>query len=794
MNKKFILLFLTLFILFIYSRFFFKGFSGFLTEFLSLSLSVRNITEGKFVYFSYPYLIYLKNESGIIVLSQNATFNGLFMNTGNLNISGRIAIHIKNSTLYPLVTYYDDNFNLSPLDTKNFSITFLPNATGKYWVVTNATYNSTEETKITTETSTFDVLDGLNVKVTVTTDRDKYCPNETVNITTKLENVGYFNVSGTFTSKVMNPWNYMKKEENWLNINLSVNETKYFFMNYTVQDNDDMGDYRATGEFNYHDHQNSSSTSFRIKIGEGILLTSPSNIEKTIYAGQSTTQNLHMWLDYACADTIVRFNTSTGRPGSWVNFSQSELFLGSTGYLNTTVLNITVPVDTENGTYSGNVYVTTEKQQKQIPLIIHVGIYNLTSAVNFYPGIPAQICLDTNLSTNVTVTTNYTGIIPVSMTYRLLNPHSIVVNEWNETIEVDMVAEKNVTFSIPVNGLEGYYTFIVIARYGLAVDQSSIIFRVSSCVPPTTIPTGPGGGGGEAVGIPGIPGIPLIKPIYNLTLSLSTNILTVLLGNGTSFFAYVKNTGSKDVQSVKISVNRIPEEWIHISPSYSDISVDDTQTYLIVISIPKNTSTRVYKLEVKATDTVESNTETLTLVVGKDLKEMVDLLLKEIQDVRVRANESLAIKDCVNATILIKLHEDAELAFENGMKEYENKNYEKAINWFENAITMEEKVIKSADIILGIELETLTVSTRIFPNIFEFNKQLVIAKNYLGIKDYKIICDPILKMKNLVKTALVFWILIFLLIILILIIITLKRKKKKIEELVLPKLRLEHVK
>jgi hypothetical protein len=789
MNKKFILLFLVLFILFIYSRFFFKSITGFISEFLSLSLSVKSTTEGRFIYFSYPSLIYLKNESGKIILSQNATFNVTFMNTGNFNISGRIVIYVKNSTLHTLGTYYDDYFYLSPLGIKNFSATYQPNVTETYWVIANATYNSTEENKTTVENATFDVLDGLNVRMTVSTNQNVYCLNETVNVTTKLENIGYFNVTGNLSSKIIDQWKNIKKEENWLDINLSVNEIKYFFMNYTVQNTDEMGDYRSTSNFNYDSHSNSSSGGLRIKKGEGILLTSPSSIEKTIYPGQSTTQNLHMWLDYACEDTFARLSTSTGSPGNWVNFSKSELFLGSNGYLNTTVLSISVPVDTEIGTYFGTVYVTTGKQQKQIPLTVYVGTNNLTSNIEFFAGPPGDTCLGDTLTANLTITTNYHGTIPVTVTYRLLNPLSTVVNEWTETIEVDEILEKNVSFTIPSNGIEGYYTFTVTAKYGSAADQSSLIFKVNSCVTPTTIPSGPSGGGGGVE----VPVAPVAKPVYNLTLSLSTNILTTLLGNETSFFAYVKNTGTENVKSVRISIDKIPLDWVRFSPSFSDISLGETQTYLVTVSIPKNASARTYKLRVKATDKVESNTETLTLIVGKELKEVVDMLLEELKSIRSRAKETMAIESCVNTTILKNLYEDAELAYENGMKEYENKNYEKAINWFEYAIALEEKVINSADIILRIEIESLSVSQGLLPTKLEFNKQLFLTKNNIDAKEYKIICMSITKMRDLIKTALVFWFLIILLIILILLVILLKKKKKKIEELILPKLRLETV-
>jgi len=790
MYKKSILLFLVLFILFIYSRFFFKSITGFIAEFLSLSLSIKSSTEGKIAYFSYPPAIYLMNKSGEIILSQNATFDVIFMNTGNFNISGRIVMYVKNSTLNDLETYYDDYFDLSPSAARNFSATYLPNVTGTYWVIVNVTYNSSMENNFAEENATFDVIYGLNIKVTVSANSNSFCPNDTVNVTTKLENIGYFNVTGDLDSKIQDPFGNIKKEANWYDINLSTNETQYYYINYTVKDSDGISNYGASSVFTYYSHSNSSSTSFRINNGEGILFVSPFTIEKTIYAGYSALQNLHMWINYACVNTIARVNASTGHPGDWVNFSRDELFLGAIGYLNTTVLNISVPNGTEKGLYVGTIYVNTVKQEKEIPLTVHVGTYNISSGVEFFPGpTPGTICLNDNLTAKVTIVSGYLGTIKLNVTYRLSDPLSRLVTEWNETLDVDGSVQKNVTFTIPSNGLEGYYTFTVIAEYGSSVDQSSLTFKVNSCVVPPTIPTGAGGGGGLVE----IPVAPVAKPVYNLTLSLSTSVLTVILGNETSFFAYVKNTGAKDVDSVRISVDRIPSDWIRVSPSYSDIHMNETQAYLVVISVPRNASVRAYKLGLKATDEVESNTETLTLIIGKDSKEAADLLLKELQDIRIRAKEALSV-DCINITILEILQEDAELAYENGMKEYGNNNYEKAINWFEYAMTLEEKIISSVDVIMRIEIESLSVSRILFPTSLEFNKQLLLAKNYLDAKEYKIICETIIKMRNLIKAAVLFWILIILLIVLILLLIILKRrKKKKIEELTIPKLRLETV-
>ena len=264
-----------------------------------------------------------------------------------------------------------------------------------------------------------------------------------------------------------------------------------------------------------------------------------------------------------------------------------------------------------------------------------------------------------------------------------------------------------------------------------------------------------------------------------LGLRLSTSILTVVTGNRTSFIAFVNNTGTDTVKSVRILIEGIPPDWIIILPLTNDISPGETKEHLVTINVPSNAKTGIYNLNVKATNEVESEAKNLTMIVGSNQKEMADLFLSELEKVKTIAKDSLFIKDCMEIGIIQSSYNDADIAYDNGLKEYNNGNYINAINWFEYALPVYDEVVYRVDITLRVEIETTNKSKFIIPPGFHPEKQLEQAEIYFSGKDYEKICDPIIKIRNLIMIGLVFWplIAILLIILLILCIIVYKRKR-----------------
>jgi len=231
MDKKIFILILALSILIIISlRFLSVTITGLIPE---IALSIANLTQGRFIYFSYPLRVYL-NDS----IDKEVNFSVIFKNTGNLNITEIIEIYVKNSTLHTIATYYDEYFPLAPLQTRNFSATWVTNKTGTYWVIANASYNSTFEAKITHENRTFDVLHGLDVRLYTYSAGAYYpyvCSGEYVAITNRLENIGIYNATGNLTTRVFNNKGIEIYNYTWTNLEILINETIYRTTTYTAQ-------------------------------------------------------------------------------------------------------------------------------------------------------------------------------------------------------------------------------------------------------------------------------------------------------------------------------------------------------------------------------------------------------------------------------------------------------------------------------------------------------------------------------------------------------------------------------
>jgi hypothetical protein len=637
-----------------------------------IRLNTINSTQGKFIYFSYPLNIILECGND----PDNVTFEVLFRNIGNLNITERIEIHVVNSSYYTVASYYDDTYNLSPSDTRNFTVSWKPSK-GTYLVIANASYNSTEENKTEVENHSFVV---------------------------------------------------------------------------------------------------------RAKEGIGVLQRFPGQIVDTIPPGRTKTypSGIQLWLEYACNNTTAVLNKTQGIPGKWVNLSQDKIYL-IPDVLNSTDLNITIPPLTPKGVYNnGTIFVYADNQRVDIGLDITVDFIDfiLNTTVQ-----KEKVCQGSNVNVEINITKILPlGDVNVNMTYQIIDQNLTVYNEekdYNVHVGNESV-QKLVTLPVSSSTKEGHYIFLVTLDYNSALTTAYDTFEVISCPTTTTIPGGGGGGGGAEIAI---------KPkleARKIILNLSADTLTVITGNKTSFIATVKNIGTETVKSVKISIEGIPSEWIRIFPMTTDLDVDETEVYNIIIEIPYDATTGIYRLKVKAVDDAESNTVILTLIIGKDQKEVTELLLKELESVRAEAKRSLKIENCINITSIKNLYQDAELAFEKGMREYESKNYEGAVNWFEYALPIEKKVLNKADITLQLEVETLnkskTVSTSVIPTFYRPEVQLQLVGKYLQEKNYEKICDPILQIRRLIFIGLTFWFLIVILfVVLVIIILKLSRRKRKEE-------------
>jgi len=604
-----------------------------------------------------------------------------------------------------------------------------------------------------------------------------YCQGETINISNELMNLGGFDISGNLTTKIINSSYDIAFQTNWSDINIPAGETVYKNTSYTIREEDEIDIYNITSNYTYDSNYSFASCSFWVHKGIGDLLTSEDEFLFFVPPGKSRVSDppLKLRLYRACDNTTVQLNSSYGAPGNWTSFNPQEIFLLPTGEENSTNITVTVPMDTDLGPYYGWVYANADGQLIPINLTVVVTILDFYIKTRI-PEDKKEVCLGSDVYAEVNITkVSPAGQVDFNMTYQLLHDGNVIAemrepltlnDTFNSTIRIPIL-------QVPSNAPTGDYTFLSHLEHEQVFYESADEFKVKACIVPQP-PEEEGGGISPPAG-------PSTKK--QLILNLSTNLISVTTGNRTSFVATVENTGNTAVKDVKISIEGITSDWIETIPPVMTIPDKGTQGYLVMINIPSNAKTGVYKLKVQATDSVQSNSENLTLIIGKNIKEIADLMLIEYQRLLKEATQSLLVEDCMDVTFMKIMHDDAQLAFEKGLEQYEKKNYAQAINWFEYAIPLEQKVIARVDISIEMELLASNSSKIIIPPFYEPEEQFIRAQAYLEEKDYEDICDPIEEIRKFILVGLVFWPGIVLLIVLVVIVVVFyyryKRRRQK---------------
>jgi hypothetical protein len=443
-------------------------------------------------------------------------------------------------------------------------------------------------------------------------------------------------------------------------------------------------------------------------------------------------------------------NVSSDAPGNWTSFNPQEILL-TPGYENSTEINVTVSMDTTLGYYYGWIYANANGQQAPINLTV------IVTVLDFYiktivPQDKKEVCQGDQVYAGVNITKIAPlGKVDFNMTYQLLNNKNIIA-EMKENLTLNDTFNSTVRIPIlvlPSDAPTGNYTFLSHLENGPIFFESADEFKVKYCEKFKP----PGGGGGEIGG----GGKPPILAKSQLMLNLSTNLISVTVGNSTSFVATVENIGNNAIGGVKISIDGIASDWIETIPEVAMINEKGVQGYLVIINVPETAKTGVYDLKVQATDSVKSNIESLTLIIGKNIKDVADLMLVEYQKLSKEATQSLAVGDCMDVTIIKTMHEDSQVAFEKGLQEYEKKNYVPAMNWFEYAISLEQKVLARVDISIEMELVASNSSRIIIPPFYKPEEQFIQAQAFLEEKNYEEVCNPIDEIRKFIIVGLVFW-------------------------------------
>jgi hypothetical protein len=612
------------------------------------------------------------------------------------------------------------------------------------------------------------VMLASNVYTSVSTDKLSYCKPETVYVTNSIENRGNVGATGNLTTRILNPDGVEIQNSSWQNILVGGGEIKNFYLNHTVTDSDTAGMHTIRSNFTYDSKFRYAETQFRIKKGIGTLISSPSRIEKTMMPGDTVIEKVYFWLLYPCYGAYVYLNKTSGLPGDWITFSLNPLYI-SPELWNATEVNITVdlPRNVTSGDYSGYIFANANGQQIATPVIIHVqtsGVFDVSVVV---PSSKKEVCQGSDVYATVTITKFLpSGLVDINMTYQITDYNNTIVDQKNETIAINTTVQRIPILYVPSSASPGYYTFTAILEYKELLVYASDIFLVKEC--PVVQPPPPSG----EVRVPAKVEAPI------LLLNVSTHRLTTVVGNKTGFVASVKNIGGKNISSVELTVEGIPTQWITITPIKTTIAPNATVDYIALITIPKDADEGIYPLKVKATNEVESNEEVIVLIIGKDIKSAADLLLKELEKIRAKAKETLLL-DCLDIGDNIKLFEDAEKIKESGVVEYNNKNYQKSIDLFDYAISLYEKIVNKANVLMKIKSEE--IGAFMFPPYTEEIKHSIkILKMYAEEKNYRDFCVYVYKIQQLSFYSKIVLVLVILAIIasVALLIMTYRKKKE----------------
>jgi hypothetical protein len=618
-----------------------------------------------------------------------------------------------------------------------------------------------------------------------------FCLGDIVNIANKLENIGNIDLTGNLSTSIFNTTNKEIHNINWSNIFLPVSNFSYWNTSYTIQEKDEAGFYNIKSNFTYEGNSTDSTCTFRVKKGIGTLRRLPAQIVETLPPGRTKiyTPGIELWLEDACNSTTATLNKTQGIPGDWISLSKNNFYL-IPDIINSTDLNITIPPLTPEGIYdNGTIHAYVNGQSVDIGLNITVSYFDFVLKVKI-PDESKKICQGNILVAEINITKIYPPEdVNVNMTYQILDYDWNVYDEKKENNLSIINNETIIPFTMTAPSSTGKYIFLASLERNWTITQAYDTFEVIPCPVTTTISTGGGGGGGREE-------IQKLE-VNKIILNVSDEILTAITGNKTSFIASVNNTGTEVARSIGILVDGIPTDWISVFPPYNNIYPGDLGRYLVVIDVPVNSKTGIYKLNVTARDGMESNTVVITLVIGKDPKEIADLLLTELESIRADAKRSLLVGDCMDTKIIKTIYDDAEYAVEKGNEEYNNKNYGNAINWFEYAIPIEKKVVDKVDITIEMELGTTNTSKVLIPPFLKAEQQIQLAGTYLQEKNYEKICDPLEKIRKFILIGLIFWpamvVILIISIILLIMYYRIKRRRERARMLLEIKERLKKI-
>ncbi|MEM5776847.1 MAG: hypothetical protein QXJ06_00165 [Candidatus Aenigmatarchaeota archaeon] len=607
-----------------------------------------------------------------------------------------------------------------------------------------------ESSDIITMNSTVALLPNLILSIDASS--LSYCPNDTINITSKVTNIGNLATNFFLNTTAYDQYNTIYINQNWTNQNIAPAETKTYFVLKNVSGNEIPGMYNVFSNVNYRTYDLQNQTTFRIKQSYGTLVSSPSFIEESVFPGDVVARDLYLWLLFACFGTTVRLNT-TGQTANWIYFSQNPVYLSPDVWNATKIfIFIDLPWNTLPGDYTGNIVATINNQMVlYIPVTVHVqttAIFDVqTEVLSQYK----EVCKGEEVKAKVNILKIFpSGALDVNMTY-MIQLGNNTYDQRKETIAVTDILEKFVTLKVPSNAEEGIYTFysiLDVANKDWKVNISSYdTFNVITCALPQPPPVPSIEGGGRT--------FPSIEPeIKKLEIKPTKYKILGIIGNLSYFEVKVKNIGFSNLTNIKLFIEGIPKEWVTISPYKIDkLSVREESEFLIFIKTPKNTKSGIYELLIKAKDSVESNQEKVLFILSEDEKNLTKTIYEQALIYKEDANKIVQLKCLDISQLEAELYETNKI-FDMAKAYMDDGEYKKSQELFLKTIDDYEKIVEKVFVLMIVRQNKLR-EFGLLPFAKEVKQSKLNMEASIRDRDYETFCSSLERFSKNVSYSLV---------------------------------------
>ena len=384
----------------------------------------------------------------------------------------------------------------------------------------------------------------------------------------------------------------------------------------------------------------------------GINLT-PDNITLVLPAGTGYTLDpflfdLIIFQNGSNISVLVKLNASSGSPGDFLTDfitnsvsspNQTNISLPVAGH-NTTTAVFKVPAGTNQTTYSGYIFATSQNDGRTDVTELNITVNNTNPVTSVtLVATPTGVSQGNNLTAYVNITKGTpNGTAPLIVRYCITLQSANADCNNNTAQESDnrtISTVLNYTRSIRVDRSAGDYFLKIAVEYpgDPSAKNASDAFTV---IAPSAGGAGGGGGGGGG----GQP-VQIRAPILEIS---GPSVVEVMHGESESVTITVKNAGNASVENVVLIVFGLPRQWFTVFPTRPvNISAGEEQEYRLELTVPSNTTIEGSLDVLLTAQNNVSASMTMMLVTAKTERLLASLLIAEAEKLQEDTEEFIDI-------------------------------------------------------------------------------------------------------------------------------------------------------